>query len=134
MSKRVVVFVLLLLMPYVIITSYAHAGDTDGNGGHYNRTTGEYHYHHGYPAHSHACGKCPYDYDDQTGKNSGSSSNSSSTTSGGGYTAARSAVKREELVNEESEIGEIIGLAIFIVVVSGVSVGRRLKKKRKSKR
>lgn len=33
--------------------AHAHSGDTDSNGGHYNRTTGEYHYHHGYSAHQH---------------------------------------------------------------------------------
>ena len=29
------------------ITASAHSGRTDANGGHYNRTTGEYHYHNG---------------------------------------------------------------------------------------
>lgn len=56
-------------------TAYAHSGQTDSNGGHYNHSTGEYHYHHGYPAHQHTDGVCPYDYDDRTGQNSG----------GGGY-------------------------------------------------
>ena len=32
-------------------------------GGHYDTTTGTYHYHHGYPAHQHTNGICPYDYD-----------------------------------------------------------------------
>lgn len=55
----------------------AHPGRTDANGGHYDSSTGEYHYHHGYPAHQHTNGICPYDFDDQTGWNSGTSSNSS---------------------------------------------------------
>ena len=38
----------------------AHSGRTDANGGHWNRKTGEYHYHHGYPAHQHPGGVCPY--------------------------------------------------------------------------
>lgn len=50
--------------------SFAHTGRTDLNGGHYNRSTGEYHYHHGYPAHQHTNGACPYDFDDKTGQNS----------------------------------------------------------------
>ena len=45
---------------------FAHPGRTDEYGGHYNWKTGEYHYHHGYPAHQHIDGYCPYDYDDQT--------------------------------------------------------------------
>jgi len=45
---------------------YAHSGGTDENGGHYDHSTGEYHYHHGYPAHQHPNGKCPYAFDDNT--------------------------------------------------------------------
>ena len=46
----------------------AHSGKTDGKGGHTNHATGEYHYHHGYPAHDHydidGDGKrdCPYEF------------------------------------------------------------------------
>lgn len=54
--------------------AYAHPGATDANGGHYDHSTGEYHYHHGYPAHQHPDGRCPYNYKDRTGQNSGSSS------------------------------------------------------------
>lgn len=42
------------------IISPLHSGGTDGNGGHYDHSTGEYHYHHGYPAHQHPNGECPY--------------------------------------------------------------------------
>ncbi len=49
-------FVVLLLS----ITVCAHSGGTDSKGGHYNRSTGEYHYHHGKPAHDHPGGVCPY--------------------------------------------------------------------------
>lgn len=44
----------------------AHPGKTDSNGGHYDRSTGEYHYHHGYSAHQHIDGICPYEYNDNT--------------------------------------------------------------------
>lgn len=47
-------------------TALAHPGGTDSNGGHYNRSTGEYHYHHGYSAHQHPGGVCPYDNKDNT--------------------------------------------------------------------
>lgn len=59
----------------VFTCASAHPGRTDSNGGHWDNSTGEYHYHHGYEAHQHPDGICPYDYDDQTGINSGSSSN-----------------------------------------------------------
>lgn len=38
-----------------------HPGRTDEDGGHTDSSTGEYHYHHGYPAHQHPDGKCPYE-------------------------------------------------------------------------
>lgn len=66
--------VLVLAAALCIGSASAHPGRTDANGGHYNHSTGEYHYHHGYPAHQHIDGVCPYDYDDRTGWNSGSSS------------------------------------------------------------
>lgn len=56
----------LILMSIVIIilgscvAVFAHPGKTDSNGGHFDRSTGEYHYHHGYPAHQHENGTCPY--------------------------------------------------------------------------
>ena len=62
-----------------------HSGRTDGNGGHYNRSTGEYHYHHGYSAHSHydmngdGIVDCPYSYKDNTSYQN-STSKSSATT------------------------------------------------------
>lgn len=65
--------VLVLAVTLCIGSVSAHPGRTDANGGHYNHSTGEYHYHHGYPAHQHIDGVCPYDYDDRTGWNSGSS-------------------------------------------------------------
>ena len=60
----------------------AHSGRTDGKGGHYDRSTGEYHYHHGYPAHQHPGGVCPYEHDDKTDHNSGSYSDNGSKTIG----------------------------------------------------
>lgn len=43
--------------------AFAHSGRTDYSGGHYDRSTGEYHYHHGYSAHQHPNGQCPYNKD-----------------------------------------------------------------------
>lgn len=61
--KRKILSVLALLLALLCIPAavvLAHPGRTDANGGHYNRSTGEYHYHHGYPAHQHPNGVCPY--------------------------------------------------------------------------
>lgn len=59
--KIVLSFILVIV---TVLSSFlfvnAHSGRTDSNGGHYNHSTGEYHYHHGYPAHDHPNGVCPY--------------------------------------------------------------------------
>lgn len=55
----IILFLLCSSMLFLFPAS-AHSGDTDSSGGHYNHSTGEYHYHHGYPAHQHIDGVCPY--------------------------------------------------------------------------
>lgn len=55
-----------LIKLYILLAILLHGGRTDSRGGHTDRSTGRYHYHHGYPAHSHTNG-CPYDYRDNTG-------------------------------------------------------------------
>ena len=57
-------FVPILVVICIVLCSFpvfAHSGRTDANGGHYDRSTGEYHYHHGYSAHQHPGGVCPYE-------------------------------------------------------------------------
>ena len=73
MKKVCTIFLLVFLTLSIFITVSAHSGGTDGNGGHYDSSAGEYHYHHGHPAHQHINGKCPYNYDDDTNHNSNSS-------------------------------------------------------------
>lgn len=60
MKTKKILCIFLLLITFSI-TSYAHSGRTDSKGGHYNRSTGDYHYHHGYPEHQHPNGICPYE-------------------------------------------------------------------------
>lgn len=72
----------IFLCGVLTIPVIAHSGKTDSNGGHYDSSTGQYHYHHGYPAHQHTGSKCPYDYDDKTDHKTGSSKNSSKDSSG----------------------------------------------------
>ncbi len=82
--KKFVLFVVCLL--FLLPSAVAHPGKTDAAGGHWNHSTGEYHYHHGYPEHQHIDGVCPYAYDDKTGESSGTSSSSSSSGSTGSMT------------------------------------------------
>lgn len=79
-----------------ITTVYAHSGGTDSSGGHYDRSTGEYHYHHGHPAHQHPNGICPYIHDKKASQSSGavnsgttSSASSTDTSRSYNYTSGR---------------------------------------------
>ena len=63
-KKLLVATIILFLVGCLTFSAFAHSGRTDGSGGHYNHSTGTYHYHHGYPAHQHTNGVCPYDYED----------------------------------------------------------------------
>ncbi len=76
---RLILFaVALIMLCCFTVPVLAHSGKTDEDGGHYDNEVGEYHYHHGYPAHDHydmdgdGYVDCPYDFDDRTGWNSGS--------------------------------------------------------------
>lgn len=78
-----VLFFLLFLSSFTS-DAFAHPGRTDGNGGHYDSDTGEYHYHHGYTEHQHTdldgdgVPDCPYDFQDKTDHTSRSSGSSGS--------------------------------------------------------
>lgn len=66
------------------LTTEAHSGRTDSRGGHKDNKNksglGSYHYHHGYPAHLHTGGVCPY-ANGYTSSSSASASSSSTNTS-----------------------------------------------------
>lgn len=121
MRKRLLAFLLaflLLLSPTVL----AHSGKTDAHGGHYDRSTGEYHYHHGYPAHQHydmdgdGIIDCPYDFDDQTDHSDrgGSSSQSKPSSSHAVQSTPRpSPQKSDGSKAKHISTGEIVVLAIF---------------------
>lgn len=77
MAKPFRCALLLFLAVMLPLTVSAHPGKTDSSGGHTDHSTGEYHYHHGYSAHQHydmdGDGKadCPYDFKDNTNRQSG---------------------------------------------------------------
>lgn len=84
MKRIISALICISIMLSLPQTAHAHPGKTDSAGGHTDRSTGEYHYHHGYEAHNHydmdGDGEedCPYDFHDKTNHDSGSSDNSSS--------------------------------------------------------
>lgn len=90
MKKHIALLLSLVLLLSFPLSAFAHSGRTDGKGGHHDRTAGGYHYHHGYPAHQHTNGICPYAYDDQTDHSShSSSSKATQSTSHSGNTTSK---------------------------------------------
>lgn len=69
MKKLLCTILIIVCLLSLTIFCFAHPGRTDADGGHYNRSTGGYHYHHGYEAHQHPDGICPYDFNDNTERN-----------------------------------------------------------------
>lgn len=143
MRKRLLAFLLaflLLLSPTVL----AHSGKTDANGGHYDRSTGEYHYHHGYPAHQHydmdgdGIIDCPYDFDDKTDHSSRNGSGSSHAVQS---TPRPSPQKSDDSKAKHISAGEIVVfviLAPIVVLYAFMFIGEpilalidRIKEKRK---
>lgn len=102
---------------FLCLTVSAHPGRTDSNGGHTDNSTGDYHYHHGYPAHDHydmdgdGDADCPYNFDDKTGQSSGNSSSVSEHSSNNSYKAQRKGALSGML--------EKMFLIIFAIVLGG---------------
>ena len=69
---RYIIYGILIVLILCVPSVSAHSGRTDSQGGH-NSPSG-YHYHHGYPAHQHINGTCPYNFDDKTNHKSSQSS------------------------------------------------------------
>ena len=117
MKRFIVMLFILLMLP---ATVFAHSGDTDSNGGHYDGS--DYHYHHGYPAHDHedtdgnGTVDCPYDFDDQTGWNSGSNTIKSKSTT------TTSSVKKTSQKETPKPIWPIILKVFFAAVCLAIIV------------
>lgn len=82
-NKKALLFFTIIVLCTVLLplSAIAHSGRTDSDGGHYDSSTGEYHYHHGYSAHQHPGGVCPYERDSTPNKGSVSNSALLSTSS-----------------------------------------------------
>ena len=102
---------IVLLAAIIPIAVTAHSGRTDSDGGHYNHSTGDYHYHHGYSAHDHydmdgdGIKDCPYEFDDKTDHSSTTSSNKSAQKA-----------KTSDII---TAIFEIIGISLLLLVYVG---------------
>ena len=128
--KRLLTALLTLLLCCTV--ALAHPGSTDAAGGHYDRSTGEYHYHHGYPAHQHPSGVCPYGFDDRTDHNSGTSSGSTSDDEPYVLPQLKDEASSAQDKSTHETIGTIAGLAItFSPVVLYVLAALLLGKRRK---
>ena len=64
MRHKLITVIFICLLCSASTIAFAHPGSTDEYGGHVDYSTGEYHYHHGYPEHQHTNGICPYDFVD----------------------------------------------------------------------
>ncbi len=127
---------LLLSLSLTPSDGLAHGGRTDSSGGHYNRSTGEYHFHHGYSAHQHPGGSCVYGFVDKTGANSGS---------GGTATAAptRQPTSRPTVrptvrptatpaASPDASLGVAVSVIIGVAVVSIMIAALRSDRKKKN--
>lgn len=96
MKRRAFLALMLSLVCVIPLFAAAHPGRTDSNGGHWDSETGEYHYHHGYPAHQHydidgdGVDDCPYDFKDNTKSRSSTASRTSTYTSSSSSKASSS--------------------------------------------
>ena len=57
---KIILSIFIAIICLYSSVSFSHRGRTDLNGGHWDRSNGIYHYHHGYSAHQHPNGICPY--------------------------------------------------------------------------
>lgn len=151
--KKIISFFLIALFAFSqCVSAFAHSGGTDANGGHYDHSTGEYHYHHGYPAHQHydmdgdGDIDCPYDFDDMTGQNSGSSSNSTSSSSSTNSINSISRSEKEQIIKNvkngtDDHSGwlltfRIAGIlfVVYIAALIALDVKERIQQKKRNTR
>lgn len=100
------------------LTTEAHSGRTDSRGGHNDKKNksglGSYHYHHGYPAHLHTGGVCPYANGYTSSSSSGTSSsstntsNASSTNTNSNYVSQDSGSTQTPSSSDNAEVKTII--------------------------
>lgn len=123
MCKKRLRYIGCILWAIVLCVTFAiaHSGRTDSHGGHYDSSTGEYHYHHGYPAHQHENGICPYNFNDKTNRSSSSSSSNKSAVKGSSNTNHSKSRQWTTWELFSIVIGSSIGF-YFIIILYGVAI------------
>lgn len=102
-----------------------HKGRTDANGGHYNHSTGEYHYHHGYSAHDHydmdgdGIVDCPYDFKDNTSHKGNTSNKNNTSNNSNTSKSERETNKAPESSDNSAKEPKIKDALSIIIVVVG---------------
>lgn len=105
--------VLVLAAVLCLGSASAHPGRTDANGGHHVTATGEYHYHHGYPAHQHPGGVCPYAETEE--EKSIQERLDDTIKSGGGDSQAINTAEPEQ-EKAKNQTGGLIALGAFVTI------------------
>ena len=101
------VFILFFCLS-LCLPCFAHSGKTDSKGGHRNSSTRQYHYHHGYPAHSHydmdhnGTIDCPYQFKNNTSSSSKTNTKKSNTSKSTNIVESTSAPESESSLNNSS--------------------------------
>ena len=98
---------------------YAHQGKTDSKGGHYDRQNGGYHYHHGYPAHEHKNGECPYDFETVTRETKKEPSEEKSLQESNKDQDANTAQNK----NKNTKIDEIVAIVFAVLFLFFIYIG-----------
>ena len=122
--RKIAIFLLLLV--FLSIPAAAHSGGTDKYGGLIDHSTGEYHYHHGYPAHQHDGGVCPYNYVDKSGSTSGN--NGSSNGSGSAVKAPPAKKQSKDEQDDGISTGVFVTLSIIGVFALAGAVEKHIGK------
>ena len=116
MKKLITVFLVVLFLFSSALLALAHPGNTDIRGGHRDSDTGIYHYHHGYPAHQHPNGECPYNFEDKSSSYGSNSSNDFYSTTES--SAARTTAKTTKPTDKESD-----NMSFWIVLLTLLLIG-----------
>jgi cobalamin biosynthesis Mg chelatase CobN len=131
MRNRIVFIVSLLVAALLLaVTAWAHSGRTDSRGGHTNHSTGEYHYHHGYSAHQHPNGVCPYDSDDETNEPSSDSKNKIESNKNTTTQAKPNVVTSKTSSSNGTDTGWV-GYLVVGLCVGGIFIALRIRNKNK---
>lgn len=107
MSKKGLNLTFCIILLFVfLMTASAHPGRTDKNGGHYNRSTGEYHYHSG----------------EYAGRSQSSSSSSTKKKTTKETESSKPKKEAEDENEEEKEPNAVVSLLIGILMLIGAVV------------